>query len=238
MQGCDEYKSVIEDMKFEGLRPRKAVVTASQIIAARQAAHEIGHPRLALCFAIQFETVLRQFDVAGVWRPLNYPAVSPVLGDREKWIGPTWSDIDDNMILTATPSKTEKLENAPEDVQFDLKVCPMVMEEIQRIPIDERVGPLITDPRSNGPYNQRQIRDLWRRIVVRAGIPQGIQNRDLRAGGITETERAGGRLEDASKQAAHRKLQTTAVIYQRGTLEAHRRNAAVRKEYRQKQDGK
>ena len=40
------------------------------------------------------------------------------------------------------------------------------------------------------------------------------------------------RIFGASRQAGHRKEQTTAKIYQRNTLEAHRRNAAMRQNFR------
>jgi integrase len=158
--------------------------------------------------------------------------VSAVIGDGEKWFGPTWADIDKDLILTFTPSKTEDDEEAPENIQFDLKECPMVMEEISRIPIEERVGPLIVDMRTSRPYSQWLFRDLWRQCADRVGIPKNVQNRDLRAGGMTESQKAGARLEDVSKQGGHKKIETTAIIYQRDALEAHRRNAAARKAYR------
>jgi hypothetical protein len=233
LRGCADFRSVIDAVKFQGLQSRNALVSTDQVIAARGAAHEIGHPRLALAYAIQFETFLRQFDVAGVWRPLDFPAISSVARDGEKWIGPMWSDVNQDLILTLTPTKTENNRNAPKAIKFDLKACPMIVEELARIPVEERTGPLIIDMRTGQPYSQWLFRDLWRQCADRVGIPAGVQNRDLRASGITEARMAGAPLADASKQAAHRKQQTTATIYERDTLEAHRRNATLRKAFRQ-----
>ena len=71
MRGCADLKSILDDMEFEGLKPRTSAPTAAQVIAARSAAHRLGHPLAALAYAIQFEATLRQWDVIGEWIPLD-----------------------------------------------------------------------------------------------------------------------------------------------------------------------
>ena len=58
-------------------------------------------------------------------------------------------------------------------------------------------------------------------------------NRDLRAGGITEGGKAGASKDDRRKLAGHAKEQTT-EIYDRESVEAHRRVMKVRKQFREK----
>jgi hypothetical protein len=58
-------------MRFAVPRPRKEAPTAAEIVAARKAAHEIGHPPAALAYALQFDGTMRQWDVTGKWVPLG-----------------------------------------------------------------------------------------------------------------------------------------------------------------------
>ena len=53
--GCADLRNILGDIRFPGPRPRKEAPTAAEIIAARKAAHEIGHSaRCArLCAAIR-----------------------------------------------------------------------------------------------------------------------------------------------------------------------------------------
>lgn len=231
MRGCAELKSILEEMTFPSPQPRTAAPTATQVIAARAAAHELGHPRAALAYAIQFETTARQWDVIGQWLPLSDARPSAVINRGRKWVGPTWSVIDDNLVMRLTPTKTEETSAAA--VTFDLRLCPMVMEEMASIGQAERAGPLIATP-AGLPYGQWHFRDLWRRCADRSGIDKSIWNRDLRAGGNTEAQQAGALLEDRKKVTGHtERSNVTAKVYDRDRLEAHRRVAAARNKYRE-----
>ena len=70
-------------------------------------------------YALQFETTLRQRDVIGEWVELADPRPSSILGYGQKWLGPTWANIDDNLIMRVTPSKTEN--TTEKRVTFDLE---------------------------------------------------------------------------------------------------------------------
>ena len=169
MRGCADLKSILDDMEFEGLKPRTSAPTAAQVIAARSAAHRLGHPLAALAYAIQFEATLRQWDVIGEWIPLDDKRASAVLDGKQKWIGPSWSMIDSGMVLRVTPTKTEQTSAA--SIEVDLSECPMVVEELSKIPVENRLGPLIVNPSTGLPYRQWYFRDLWRKCARLSGIP-------------------------------------------------------------------
>lgn len=229
LPGCAEFKAVLDELEFPSPKRREFAPTAEQATAARNAAHAVGAPERALAYAIQYETALRQWDVTGQWLPLSDPRPSAVLRGREKWIGPTWASIDDNLILRVTPTKTEGVTDAKGT--FDLRMCPMVMEELARIPPEARKGPLIVDPRTKLPYIYDTFKDCWRRDFKAAGLPAKMWNRDFRAGASTEGSKAGATRDDRAKMAGH-SSQIQGKVYDRDTLEAHRRVARARGAYR------
>ncbi len=232
MRGCADFKSIMEEIDFPAPKPRQEAPTAEQVVAARAAAHALGHPRAALAYALQFETTLRQWDVIGTWVPLSDPRPSAVIDGGDKWFGPAWSLIDENGVLRLTPTKTEATSQAR--VIFDLRACPMVVEELAKIPAAEQRGPLIVNLKTGGlPYRHDTWGDVWRAVRKEAGIPRSVWNRDLRAGGITEGSKAEVPLDDMAKIAGHSRKRTTGDVYSRDALEAHRRAAAKRKAHRE-----
>lgn len=234
--GCAAFKAILSEMSFPALKPRTAAPTAAHVIAARKEAHRRGHAAAALAYALQFDGVARQWDVIGQWIPIDDPLPSAVIAGRSKWIGPTWASIDGNLIFRYRPSKTEDTTGV--DVVIDLRVCPMVMEELQHWPVEARQGPLIVNPNSGLPYSRTIYAALWRDIRAAAGIPPTFWNRDLRAGGITEARRGKADLDDLAKMAGHSERSTTADVYDRSHLEAARRVAAVRLKQRRKEQPK
>jgi hypothetical protein len=235
LPGCAEFKAILREMRFAGQKPRGFAPDAVVIERARTAAHQLGQPGAALSYALQFETVLRQWDVIGAWVPLGDPRPSAVIAGGKKWIGLTWSQIDADMILRVTPSKTENRSAARE--VFDLKLCPMVMAEIAGLPMEARGGPLIVDARTGLPFKHQSFQLLWRRVTRAAGLPDDLWCRDIRAGGNTEAQDSGTRAEDRAKVAGHATAKTTTEIYDRGVLEAHRRVARSRLAHRAKTSG-
>jgi hypothetical protein len=88
------------------------------------------------------------------------------------------------------------------------------------------------------PYRYDVYRAAWRRDATAAGIAREVWNRDIRAGGVTEGDQAGASLPDRSRVAGHARTRITAQVYDRDTLEAHRRVAAARKVHRTKGEDK
>jgi len=175
---------------------------------------------------------MRQWDVIGQWVPLSYQTPSPVIDGNEKWIGLTWAAVDQNMILRYTPSKTQFTTGARGTL--DLRECPMVMEELAWISVEARHGPLIVNLHTGLPYKQSIFRKIWRRAANRAGIEPTVWNRDLRASGVTEGRQAAAPTDDLAKVATHASKRTTARVYDRDHLEAHRRVMKARVAHRGK----
>ena len=111
----------------------------------------------------------------------------------------------------------------------------MVCEELARIQEDQRKGPLIVNPDTGLPYIRHTFRNAWQADFKAAGLPKGMWNRDLRAGGITEGGKAGASKDDRRKLAGHAKEQTT-EIYDRDQVEAHRRVMQARKQFRERNE--
>jgi len=177
---------------------------------------------------------MRQWDVIGKWVPLSYKSSSSIIHRGKKWVGPLWSQIDQNMILRYTPAKTQFTSGA--QVTLDLRECPMVLVELGKVPDEARKGPLIVNPRTGFPYRQNTYRDLWGKVRKAAGIHAGLWSRDLRAGAATEGGKAGAVTDDMAKQLGHTSKRTTAEVYDRERLESHRRVARARVAYRDKNE--
>jgi hypothetical protein len=235
LPGCAEFRMILDAMKgkLPGLPSRKIIMSADQVTAARQAVRDMGHAPAALAYAIQFEGVVRQWDVKGQWLPLDDRQPSAVIYKGKKWFGPTWAHVDENLILRWMPTKTETT-SAPEIV-VDLRACPMVMDELQDVPQSSRKGPLIVNPETGRPYSEDQFNEIWRAAAQAAGIPKKAWNRDLRKSGSTEARQAGAPIDDLKKLMGHTpETEVTAEVYDMANLEAHRRIAAARKVQREK----
>jgi integrase len=230
--GCAELRDILSKMRFEGPRSRTEAPTAAEIVAARKAAHELGHAPAALAYALQFEGSIRQWDVVGKWVPLSDKKASSIIDGTSKWVGPMWSQIDADMILRYTPAKTQFTSGAR--VVLDLKVYPMVIEELTNVPVEARRGPLIVNPRTGLPYRNWYYGEVWRRVRNIAGIDRNVWNRDMRAAAVTEGRQAGSQTDDLAKTGGHADKRTTARVYDRDRLEAARRVAQARVTYRGK----
>lgn len=231
LDGCAAFSAILSELEFPSTRRRAAAPTAAQVEAARTAAHAVGARSRALAYALQFETTLRQWDVIGVWVKLSDPRPSSVIDGDEKWIGPTWAMVDDQLVLRITYGKTEGTSGLRGS--YDLSVCPMVVEELQhaRRP---RIGPLIVDEKTGLPYRERHFQQGWKADFKAAGLSE-IWNRDLRAGAITEAGMVGADPNDTRKIAGHTTVRQVATVYDRDTLEAQRRVARLRKAARKEQ---
>jgi integrase len=121
------------------------------------------------------------------------------------------------------------------DVAHDLKLCPIVMDVLAKIPAERRVGPRIIDESAGRPYAEHAYAREWRAIARAAGIPDHVWNMDARAGGISEADDAGADL-DAIRSAAGHTQATTTARYVRGTIGKSRKVATLRRAHRETQD--
>jgi hypothetical protein len=163
---------------------------------------------------------------------MSDPRPSAYTWKGKKWIGPMWSTIDENLIFEITPSKTAR---TGKHLRADLKLCPLVMRALQSI--RRRSGPLIIDDRTGRPFLHEAYGQFWAKHIRReAGLPANLWNRDLRAGAITEGGMAGASADDRAKLAVH-SAEVSRKVYDRDTLEAARRVAKARREFREDQSG-
>lgn len=233
LTGCAELLAVLREARKDRKRmprrrPRTQKLSADQVTAARAAAHAVGRPSRALAYALAFEAALRLWDVIGQWYPLDWPGMTDIVDSRRqlKWFGLRWEDIDRDMVLRFTPSKTGDTTAA--SVTYPLRQAPMVLEELRHWPEEQRHGPLIVSEETGLPYDDQVFTVGWNRDRKRARLPSDVWARDLRASGLTEGRAAGASTDDGAKVAGHGSKATTARIYDRANLEAAERFAAAR----------
>jgi hypothetical protein len=224
-------------MEFKQSKPRTTVLTFDYAVAIIAQAHAVGRPSIALAQALQFETALRQRDVIGEWEPAGESLPSGISlsspnGKRDRrWVnGLTWSDIGTDGVLRKTTTKTGAV------LEFHVGFCPLVEKEIERTPLEHRIGPMIINEKTGLPYTQNTFRTVWREVANAAGVPQHVWNMDSRAGSITEATDAGADLEKARHHAGHRNASMTAR-YSRKTLEKTAEVARLRIAHRMRKKG-
>jgi hypothetical protein len=177
--------------------------------------------------------VARQYDIVGQWVPLADPRPSSIIYGNRKWLGPTWANIDENLILTLTPSKTER--TTGRSVLVDLKLCPLVMDTIAAIPLEDRTGPLVINNRTGIPFYREEFRYLWEKVRAAAGLRPTLWNRDLRAGGLTEGSMAGAGSDDRAKLAGHSQ-KISQKVYDRDVLVSSSRVNEARAKFRERKE--
>lgn len=228
--GCVALSAVMQETNKKLPAPvsRDATITANQVFKLRQAAHARGAKSAALAYAIAFETILRLWDVTGQWVPIDTLGFSDVIDGsrREKWFGLKWEDIDANMILAFTPSKTA--DKSGKTISFHLTKAPMVIEELEHWPVEKRTGPVIVSEETGLPYLEQNWRRRFNKDRIAAGIARNVWARDLRASGITEGRASDASIDDAAKVAGHSGTRTTKKVYDRAVLEAADRFADAR----------
>lgn len=220
---CKRLKEILSNTEFEQSPRRRSKLTVDHVLAFIPVAIQRGRLSLALGTALQFETTLRQKDVIGEWEPIEHPSeASGIVLRGRRWVnGLTWSDLTPNLEIFKDTTKTGQT------AAHDLRLCPIVMELLAKVPADRRVGPLIIDETAGRPYAEHAYAREWRLIAEEAGIPRGVWNMDARAGGISEAEDAGAALDDIRATAAHSQTSTT-VRYLRGTIGKSRKVAELR----------
>lgn len=246
---CQRLRMVLHDMKFKQGLARDQFLTAGQADVIRAQAHMDERPSIALAQAVQFECTLRQKDVIGEWQSLNERGISDVVSERYgKWMrGIKWDEIDADLILVHMTSKKHK------KVTVDFKLGPMIIEELRRqfpgcitkyqvrnkttgetrteLSVQRAAlpstGPLIIDEEHGRPYLTENFRRRWRGYARAAGIPDEVQNRDTRAGAITEALACGASKDDVRQAATHSTEQMTSR-YSRDDAAASNRSMTAR----------
>ena len=234
--GMDEparLTAMLREMRFKNAKPRKTVLTFEHASAVIAEANKQGRGSIALAQALQFELTLRQYDVIGQWEPIpKGTEQSGIVYNGKVWRkGLTWNQIDENMILTITTNKNAVL------VEFDLKDYPLLMAEIERVPVGRRLGPMVINENTGRPYSMDYYPRVWRKIARVAGVPDHVWNRDSRAGGITEaTDAASQDIEHVRIMAQHSDSKTT-QRYSRSSKHKTSNVARLRMDHRATKNG-
>jgi len=220
-EDCVRADTILGKLRFPTPSARKSRMLVEHVGLVRKTAHDMGRRSVALATVLQFELSLRQKDVIGEWGPAPL-SEGGIVNRNTRWTnGLQWSDIDNALVLRKTHTKTGAY------VEFDLKLYPAVLEEIDLVPRDKRIGPMIISELTGEPYKHRTFTQTWRKVANRAGVPKTIWNMDARAGAISEAYDAGAGETDVMKHAGHKNRQTSAR-YNRGTLEQTSRVARLR----------
>jgi hypothetical protein len=214
---CRELSEILSETEFPAPKGRRQAMSANQAVAIVAKAHELGFPNLARAVALQFGCALRQKDVIGEWLK--------AAGGGEQWTsGLLWGEhVTTDWRLAKPTSKS----NFSEIAEFDLRLLPTVMVELQRVPGTSRIGPVILDDRTGKPYRQREFARRFREVARAAGVPDSIWNMDARAGAVTDAYNKGAREVDAMDLGTHTQLATNRR-YSRDRLAATSRIAVLR----------
>lgn len=229
-EDCARLRVQMTATRFKTAPARKERLTYAQVVAFREAAHRLGRPSAALWVTAQYELSLRRRDVIGEWVE-DGPGVDGIRRGRRVWRdGLTWGHIDANGILRKLISKTAK--TSAREAVHRIADYPDLLKEIERVPIERRVGPLVINETTGQPYLPEQCRHYFRLIARAAGIPDSVWNMDARAGAVTEAYEAGATTEGAMALAGHTQVATSRG-YLRDTLEQSSRVAHLRVQSRE-----
>lgn len=228
---CIRLAAVLRALRFEQPKARKSAITYEQALAIIAKAHEIGRPSVALAQALQFELTLRQRDVIGEWVRFADRATLPpnaIVRSTTWWErGLRWENVSADLALALETSKTAA------ETEFDLKLYPLVIAEIERLPRESRAfGPMIRDENTSLPYDKRRFTREWRKAADLAGVPKDVWNMDSRAGGITEGRKAGAPVDDLQAHATHASSATTRRYIRGGNAEQTAKVAVLRTQFR------
>lgn len=202
---------------------RRQLGAATQAVAVRRRAWAGGWGSVALAQAIQFDLMLRQKDVIGEYLPagLKEGGAGIPIGDDDGLAGLRRLVPQDQVIVDLRPKQ------ALDPLLFvDLKLAPMVMEDLRRMGIVSRRGPprlvkrldgpIIVNESTGLPWMAFEFRRVWRAIARSEGIPNNVCSMHSRHGGVSEGFDAGANPDDIRAAATHSDLATTQG-YNRGS---------------------
>lgn len=221
---CSRLRGQLSIARFRHAPARREFLSYQQVVAFREAAHRLSRPSAALWLTLQYELGMRRRDVIGEW--IDDEATAGIRSGKRLWRdGLTWSHIDSNGVLRKVVSKTAK--STAREAEHLISDYPDLVVELERIPRERRVGPIVINETTGLPYTAEQCRHYFRLIAREAGIPDRIWNMDARAGAVTEAYEAGATTEGAMAMAAHTQA-STSRRYIRETLEQTSRVARLR----------
>jgi hypothetical protein len=186
---CIRLAGILGNLSFAVSKGGGERLTVDHARAIRATAREhFGWDSIALAQAFQSAfPKLRQIDVIGEWVPIGDSSPSEIIRGSEKWVrGLRWSDIDENMILRRVLTSGRRDQH--KEVAYNLKRSAMVMEEINRVPVEKRKGPMIICEFTMLPWSHNEYRRKWRKVADKAGVPKSVKNMDSREKALADGE--------------------------------------------------
>lgn len=211
---AERISGILSRMRVKGTKPRSVYPTRDIVYSIIRTATEAGNHSMALGYVIQFELALSANDVIGRWQKPKegQDTEGGILdGAGNIWSdGITWADISGDLsTLTKGRNKT-----GGDPINYDISGIKPLQDMLAQIPKDKRAGPLIISPRTNLPYKAMSWSHGFNKMMKKAGH-EGFQNRDLRAGALSEGQMLGASREQLQGLANHKNGNTT-EIYMRG----------------------
>lgn len=172
--GAKDFKELITDnMEFPVQPPRSVAPTRDEVRRIVNQAERDGYLSIAIATQAQFDLIERRTHIIGYWEDDQW---------RPGWV---WQNIRD-WVITYSQNKVGLVPR-----EYDLRDTPRLLELLQKIPENERIGPVIKCERQRGnkaPWTERHYADVFREICRRAGVRDEIKSMDMRAGGATEAD--------------------------------------------------
>lgn len=165
----DLREGLLKTMRFPVTHPRESAPTRPQVLALVKTALAKGLRSAAITTLAQFELTERRTHIIGTWESGQW---------RPGWV---WQNISADWIITYHQNKVGRVERT-----FDLRETPALLELLQAVPEEKRVGPIIICEATGRPWKERHYISAFRAIARAAGIPDSIWSMDMRAGGATE----------------------------------------------------
>ena len=174
---CERLSVLLHNMRFALPKARTKSLSQDDVIAVIKAAHEMGLPSIALAQAFQYDLKLRQKDCVGEWVPLEEkgtPLTDVMKGDL-KWLrGLRWDEIDENLVLRHPSTVGGEL------IERSLRSAPFVMQELSKMDVLPKRGPIIISEKTNLPWIPAEFRRYWRKVARAAGLSDDVRNSDAR----------------------------------------------------------
>ncbi|NRB18354.1 MAG: hypothetical protein HRU33_12490 [Rhodobacteraceae bacterium] len=183
---CRGIKAIREEMRIKTPARRSTFITRPHVEAIVAEADKRKLPNIALAVLIRFEFMLRGVDVYGQWEP-SEGREGGIQTDGQIWVdGLTW-DMFDSDLTTFSKVISKTRDSMPDPYSFDLTNTPDIRRRLSEIPRDQRAGPVIVLKNGRPPKNH-VITRTFKAIVRDLGLPEELQIRDTRSGGITEAK--------------------------------------------------
>lgn len=172
--GADALVKLAGKIRIPTPQAREAAPERTMVLAHVNKAVENGLLSMAIATLAQFEFTERRTHIIGTWENGK---------DGRHWRpGWLWSGITPKWMIRYHQTKVGKVER-----EYDLTATPALLEMLQRIPQEKRIGPVIVCERTGKPWKERHFMRVWRAIAREIGMPDGVWSMDMRAGAATET---------------------------------------------------